>query len=160
MSITTFTARSRRPFARPALPAALLAAALLAAPAAAHAQFTTAVQPPARRAEPATVAAAESVVVARRDSVVQQQRLDLRAWVDSAAGALAAGQPPAPAVPAADSMAAQPPAAAPVTGTRPAEGTVEFREGAPAPDTATPLPLLLLIGGGATLLGARLRKRR
>ena len=37
-------------------------------------------------------------------------------------------------------------------------GTAAWLQG--APDTATPLPLLLLLGGGATLLGARLRRRR
>jgi hypothetical protein len=44
---------------------------------------------------------------------------------------------------------ARPPAAAP-----------EFREGAPAPDTATPLPLLLLLGGSLAAAGAGLLRRR
>lgn len=151
--------RSRRPFGRAAgAPAGLLvAAALFLAPAPALAQFTTAVQPPARDSAPATVAAAESVVVARRDSVVQAQRTDLRAWVDSAASALAAAAPMDTAVPPDDSVAAV--VGAPPARPAPSAPTTEFREGAPAPATATPLPLLLLAGGALAGLGAALRRR-
>ena len=35
-----------------------------------------------------------------------------------------------------------------------------FRDGAPAPDTATPLPLLLLLGGSLAAVGAGLLRRR
>ena len=161
MSTSTLSAR-RRSLAPTALPAAFtfaLAAALAAAPATAHAQFTTAVRPPAERPEqPRTVAQRESVVVARRDSTVEAQRLDLRAWVDSAADALGAGGVPGEPVPPLEPGAPVLEPAAPVT-PPPAEGTVEFREGAPAPNTATPLPFLLLIGGGAAALGAALRRR-
>lgn len=195
----TATSRRRRP-ARPPASRALagrtdrLAAGLLAGllagmtaicllPAAASAQFATGLTPPPRPAAAAEVAAAESVVVAARDSVVREQRLDMKAWVDSAASSLQAGAtvatplpvspddttsrlpPVSPIPPARDSAAApaprpaspSPAVPAPVPARRP-PASPGFRPGAPAPDTATPLPLLALVGAG--LLGSGLTMLR
>lgn len=163
MRTTSRSARTRRPTARAldGVPAGLLVAAcLLLAPVPAGAQFTSAVQPPPRDSEPAVVVATDSVIAMRRDSAVQAERLDLRAWVDSAASALAAGAALAPPAAGGDTLARTD--STPTLGTpvRATEETVEFREGAPAPDTATPLPLLLLAGGALAGLGAALRRRR
>jgi hypothetical protein len=81
---------------RPVLRAVLVAAALAVAAPAARAQFAGVPAPPPRPPKPpAAVAAArpKSDSVSRlqreRDSLATVQRLDLQAWVDSAAPALA-----------------------------------------------------------------------
>ena len=146
----------------------LAAALCLATPAALSAQFTAAITPPPTPTAPSVVAAAESSVVARRDSVRTADRLDMRAWVDSAARALQSGQPPVEPVPVTPGDSAVPPAAAtpPAPATPPARsgrrGDTTWRPGAAAPDTATPLPALLalgaaLFGGGLALLASRRR---
>ena len=78
--------------------------------------------------------------------------------------------PAAPAVPSVNSSPVIPPGgeapAAPPTaspaGAPPASSapTTRFREGAPAPDTATPLPALLLAAAGLAGGGAALLRRR
>lgn len=99
-----------------------LAAGLLAAPAA-GAQITTGLTPPPTPREVEARVAAESTIAAARDSVAVAQRLDMRAWVDSAARSLEAGgmpMTPMPGVPG-DSLLptpapGMPPAATPTTG--------------------------------------------
>jgi len=80
-----------RPFV---LTAALLA---LGAPGAAHAQFATVPMPPPRAVRPVAPEHEDSARApsAARDSAKEVQRLDIQAWVDSAAGALARTPPAA-----------------------------------------------------------------
>ncbi len=151
---------------------ALLVLALLF-PEPAGAQITTGLRPPERVTPEQQVARAESTIVAARDSAAREERLDLRAWVDSAAMSLEAGAAPVtpmPDVPG-DSLVPDPgvpaapaPAPSPRPGTRPdprgGQPTTSFREGAPAPDTATPLPLLAAMGGAMVGAGIWLRRRR
>ena len=139
---------------------ALLSAALLA-PVAARAQFTTVVAPPPRPAATAesTVAGANA---AARDTAALTRLTDMKKWVDSATVALASGGPTTVATPADSTVAAAP--ATPREGAvrDSAAGTLAMHEGARAPDTATPLPTValvgaMLLGGGLLLLRRRPR---
>jgi hypothetical protein len=129
--------------------------ALALAPGAASGQFTTFVSPPRKAAEDsakASIVAAQSV----RDSAARMTLSDMKAWVDSAAGVSSNTQ-----VVAEDSagVAARQPTA---PGVRPSQpGATTFSDGALAPNTASPLPailmggLLLLVVGGTLLLRPR-----
>jgi hypothetical protein len=148
--------------------------ALASAPAAA--QFTATIPPraPSMRAR-AESAAADSA--ARRDTTIARRFASMREWVDSAAlasdvavpaapagdsAAVAARERPAHPAPATETAARPPapPAAPSGTTTTESEGTVARMEGGmPAPDTATPLPLLALLGAAGLLAGARLLRR-
>ena len=142
------------------------------------AQVTTVVAPP-RPAEQAKVEAARKTQ-AQADSVARVTMTDMKAWVDSAAMAVAssAGDRAAPT----GTVATRPDSAAPVA----SESTVAVRdsavvrdsaataaaaapspqlparasEGVPAPDTATPIPTVALIGGALLLIGAAALRRR
>jgi hypothetical protein len=128
-------------------------ALLAAAPSVAAAQFTTVIRPPERQ-EPARPTAAE---VAARDSVTTLQITSMQAWVDSVAADAAAEGDTIVAEVSAGAVVTD---SAELTATGP-ESTTAFRDGAPAPDTATPLPLLLLTGLlAAGLGGALLHKPR
>ena len=147
-------------------PLVTLVAALLCAASPAAAQFTTAVVPV--KAKPRV-----DSVATRADSMRKEQRKladrmkDMKAWVDSAAVALAAQPSPQSAD---TSAAAQNAAGATRKGDRVTETaagevaesrkeTTRFKNGAPAPATATELPLLVVLGVGATLAGMALRRR-
>ncbi|HJU69733.1 MAG TPA: hypothetical protein VJ650_15945 [Gemmatimonadaceae bacterium] len=125
-------------------------AALLAAPGA-SAQFTGLVTPPPRPAPPVEIIAEAGAVVA--DTSAAARMSDMKAWVDSAAVAVAAQTPQDTATPP---VVIQTPAAAEPA---PQEEVSAFREGAPAPNTATPLPALVLLGMGLLAGGAALRRR-
>jgi hypothetical protein len=125
--------------------------ALLAAPAA-SAQFTGLVTPPPRPAPPAELVARGGDVTS--DTAVGRRMTDMKAWVDSAAVAVEAQAPRDTTTPP-PVIVETPPAAEPA----PQEEVSAFREGAPAPDTATPLPALLLLGAGLIAGGAALRRR-
>jgi hypothetical protein len=125
----------------------LLVLALFAGlPATASAQFTTFIAPHSKAAD-----SAKTAVVAQQraqaDSVMRIQLTNMKAWVDSAAGVA-----PAPTT-AADSLAssagalAKPakPDSSPAPRRRPDSASV-LRDGARAPDTASKLPLLALVG--------------
>ena len=122
---------------------------LVTMPVAAEAQFTTVVAPP-RAKEVAQSAAAADSARARADSLMRARLGDMREWVDSAAVAIAGG-PDTRRVETVDSgvVVREPERVEP----RP---TTEFREGAPAPATATGLPTLALIGIGMLGIGALL----
>ena len=123
---------------------------LLAAPAA-SAQFTGLVTPPPRPAPPPEVVARAGDVMS--DTAVERRMTDMKAWVDSAAVAVQAQAPRDTATPPV--IVATPPVAEPA----PQEEVSAFREGAPAPNTATPLPAILLLGAGLVAGGAALRRR-
>ena len=126
----------------------------------ASAQFTGVVAAP----RPKAVVTADSTpktVVEARDSVAKINLTNMKDWVDSAASSL--GVPPAPAV--TDTVAKTAPVvAAPTipapTPATPASGTTEFREGAAAPNTATPIPLLAMLGLSSLVAGLWLMRRR
>lgn len=129
----------------------LVCSTLLAVlPAVAGAQFTTFVPPP-RPVEPARAAEQIAAGLAEADSLRQQRLAGMRAWVDSAAVALAERSDTVLSVADTAVAAALPPRPRPM---RPPEPTREFREGAPAPATATGLPILALVGIGALGVGA------
>lgn len=172
---------------------------------AASAQITTSVVPPrdsARRAR--VVQAADSARRADSASVVSRMK-EMKAWVDSAAVAIAASPSVPPTDGAADAAAArdsqvvtdtvqaartpprmppdsladslaqqQPPVQSPQDTTADTTTVVEVTEevnghvaperrglrgGRRAPDTATPLPLLLVLSAASLLTGAMLRRR-
>jgi hypothetical protein len=125
-------------------------AALLAAPAA-SAQFTGLVTPPPRPAPPVEIVARAGDVSA--DTTIARRMTDMKAWVDSAAVAVAAQAPQDTTAPPV--IVETPPAVVPP----PQQEVTAFHEGAPAPDTATPLPALLLLGAGLIAGGAALRRR-
>lgn len=127
-----------------------IVAALLAAPGA-SAQFTGVVTPPPRPAPPVEMIAEAGAVDA--DTTAAARMSDMKAWVDSAAVAVAALAPQDTATPPA--VVIETPAAEPA----PQQEVTAFREGAPAPDTATVLPALLLLGAGLVAGGAALRRR-
>lgn len=131
----------------------IAAVLLMVAPAALEAQFTTLV-PPQREAQPATAAQATAESQARADSIRRVQLGDMREWVDSAAVAIAA-LPDSGAVEIDSGEVAIERPPLPPAG----EPTREFREGAPAPATATRLPVLALVGIGALGIGAALIRR-
>jgi hypothetical protein len=125
-------------------------ATLFAAPVA-GAQFTGLVTPPPRPAPPAEIVARAGDVMA--DTTASRRMSDMKAWVDSAAVSVAAQTPQDTTTPP-PVIVETPPAAEPAQ-----EPVTEFREGAPAPDTATFLPVLALFGAGLVAAGAALRRR-
>src|SRR5687768_13602809 len=126
-------------------------------PAGASAQFTTFVTPPRPRVDSASTPATPAQQRVAADSVARVAITNMKAWVDSAAGDVvvnrtdSTGRPiaaPGPVTSGAVTPAGRD-AAAP-------ESTTVFRDGARAPDTATWLPLLLLIGTSAVGVGVLL----
>ena len=142
---------------------AAVAAILTLGAARADAQITTVIAP-TKRAEAKQVATARREEAAR-DSVARVTLTDMKAWVDSAAGALAL-RPDTGSVPATDTARATVVAQSVPTGDsaasvreRPAPAPAEFRDGVRAPDTATSIPALALAGGAMLVLGLLLRRR-
>jgi hypothetical protein len=125
-------------------------AALMGAPVfGAGAQFTTVVAPPPAQKQAVAMAAAAKAEVPR-DTGHRATLQAMSAWVDSVGGA------PAPAV-VTDSAAGNVALSSDSAAVRPSRnegaGTTRFADGARAPNTASPLPLLLVAGLGALLLG-------
>ncbi len=142
---------------------------LLAVPGAAlPAQITTAVVPP-RPERPAADPVEERV---RRTERLEARITEMREWVDSVAIELEAVPTVPDTLPPGDSRvqlraeapprtvpaAREPPRPLPAPREPPRE--TAFREGAPAPATATPLPLLAMFGAASLAFGVLLRRRR
>jgi hypothetical protein len=129
-------------------------------PATAFGQFTS-YTPPRPRVDTAMTPATPVQRAAAADSVARVAITNMKAWVDSAAGDIVVNR--------VDSTGRPVAATGPVsTGTATAvgrdaasaESTSVFREGARAPDTATLLPLLVLIGTTAVGVGVLLLRWR
>ena len=119
---------------------------MVASPAAA--QFTTVVTPPKRVVSTATVVADPTPRDTGRRATLQE----MSAWVDSVAGKA----PPAGSLPpVVDSAAGEVVAPA-----EPAAATERFSDGARAPNTASPLPAMLIAGLAAMATGAALLATR
>ena len=110
-------------------------------PAVASAQFTTFVPPVAKT--DSVKAAAVAQTRAARDSITHTTLTNMKAWVDSAAGTVATTT---------DTMAAAT-TSAPGSAAASSSGTTSFSNGAIAPNTASPLPLIALVGLAALSLG-------
>lgn len=146
---------------------AAAAALLVAGSSEAAAQFTGVVTPPPTPRQQAAVARADSASrnTGARDSANTTRLTDMKTWVDSATVALGGAK----AAPRADTTVRDTVTAeATVTGTaagRRRAGAQEpaMRDGARAPDTATPLPTLALLGalavGAGLVLMGRDRRR-
>ena len=119
---------------------------MLAPPAAA--QFTTVVAPPKRVVATATVVADPTPRDTGRRATLQE----MSAWVDSVAGKAA---PAANAAQVVDSARGDV-----VAPSEPAAPTERFTDGARAPNTASPLPSLLIAGLAAMVAGAALLATR
>ena len=146
-------------------PLVTLVAALVCAASPVAAQFTTAVVPP--KAKPRVASVATRADSMRKEQLKLADRMkDMKAWVDSAAVALAAQPSPQGADTSAGGQAAADTArkGGRVTTTATGEvaesrsNTTGFKDGAKAPATATELPLLVLLGVGATVAGLALRR--
>lgn len=134
------------------------AVALVLGSAEASAQFTGVVVPPKAKAAPVVDTVPRSVAE-MRDSVSRVNLSNMKDWVDSAAVALTVVPTPVAVDTAMARIPAAPPVVARDTSAR-AAATTEFREGAPAPNTATPLPLLALLGLTSLGAGIWLLRRR
>ena len=134
-----------------------VAAALVLVSAEASAQFTGVVVPPKAKAAPVDTMPAS--VAEMRDSVSRVNLTNMKDWVDSAAVALTVVPPPVVTDTAITGIPVAPTVLARDTAVR-AAGTTEFREGAPAPNTATPIPLLALLGLASFGTGLWLLRRR
>ena len=135
--------------------------ALIFSPALASAQITTVISAPKRQQAAAQVAAQRETAV--QDSIARVTLTGMKEWVDSAANALALR--PDTGVAVADTALAattrpdqQQPDSAPrrTSMARPAD---TFRDGARAPNTATPWPTLAAAGLGLIAAGVVLRRR-
>ena len=127
---------------------ALSALSIVAAASPAAAQFTTVVTPVKKPVDQAAVQEQQRVAQARADTAHRATMQEMSAWVDSVAGA------PKPGTVVADSAAGDVATdSATVTATTKEPATTRFQDGARAPNTASPLPVLLIAGIGMTLLG-------
>ena len=137
----------------------LVAALLVAVPATAEAQFAGVPRAPRRR--PAADAVASGRDSTRRDTLPPTRLPDMKAWVDSATIALGAsgGSGAGTSTPAASpTRSAKPSApAGRAPGGRGADSTM--RDGARAPNTATPLPSIALAGSLFVAVGLFIRRR-
>jgi len=141
---------------------AALAAMLVTGAATANAQITTVVAAPPKRIDPAQQATVQREQAAQ-DSIARVTMTGMKEWVDSAAVALAirpdtvpttadtaVGTPRAATSPAPRSSAQSP--------TR-ADSTAEFRDSARAPDTATTIPAIAVVGAAMIAIGVAMKRR-
>ncbi len=143
---------------------AALAAMMIVGAATANAQITTVVASPPRKTEAAQQAAAQQRERVAQDSVARVAMTGMKEWVDSASAALAI-RPDTVPTPADTALATPRAAAAPApksdtsAGARASERQPEFRNGARAPDTATPGPAIGLAGIVLILAGVAMKLR-
>ena len=143
---------------------AALAVMMIVSAGTAKAQITTVVASPPRKNAAAEQAAAQQREKITQDSVARVAMTDMKEWVDSASAALAirpdtvasssdtaVGNPRVATAPAPKSDSS---ANARTAGRQP-----EFRNGARAPDTATPIPAIGLTGITLILTGVALKRR-
>ena len=134
--------------------------ALTIIPALASAQITTVISAPKR--QQATAQAAAQREAATQDSIARVTLTGMKEWVDSAANALAV-RPDTGVTVTDTSVAATPgtPQRADSTPTRTttARPADTFRDGARAPNTATPWPTLAALGLALIAAGSVLRRR-
>ena len=135
--------------------AAMLALTFI--PALASAQITTVISAPKR--EQAAAQAVAQREAATQDSVARVTLTGMKEWVDSAANALAVRPDTGVAVADTALSATTQPADSTPVGTSTATPNGTFRDGARAPDTATPWPTLAAIGLGLIAAGSLLRRR-
>lgn len=141
--------------------AGLRGAAVLALtfiPALASAQITTVISAPKRQQVAAQVAAQREAVA--QDSIARVTLTGMKEWVDSAANAMAVR--PDTAVTVADTAVAattRPAQQKPDSTRTTARAADTFRDGARAPNTATPWPTLAAVGLGLIAMGSLLRRR-
>lgn len=123
-------------------------ALLSALPTISWAQFTTFIPPQKKLADSAKTAAVVAQEQARTDSVMRIKLTDMKAWVDSAAGTVAmttsATDPTAAPTPVRDTS---------MLSVAAADSAARLRHGARAPNTASDLPMLALIGVIALAIG-------
>lgn len=147
----------------------LLVFALIATvPVTARAQFTTFIPPQPKAVEsvkPPVASVAPAIDTAKAKPAPDVRLTDMKTWVDSAAGiALPAKTRTAPGSPPARSIPPAPPRSdAPSRSNAPLlqssspsiapDSAAQFRNGVPAPDAASSLPLVALIGVGLVALG-------
>ena len=143
---------------------AALAAMMIVGAGTAKAQITTFVASPPRKTEPAQQAAAQQREKVAQDSVARVAMTGMKEWVDSASAALAIRPDTVPT--AADTALGSPRVAtAPApksdssANARASERQSEFRNGARAPNTATPIPMIALAGVLLIVMGMALRRR-
>lgn len=129
-------------------------------PATASGQFTTFVTPPRPRVDTATTVGTPAQQRVAADSVARVAITNMKAWVDSAAGDIVINRADSTGRPVAAPGPVTSGAVAPVGRAASAESTSVFQEAARAPDTATLLPLLVLLGTGAVGLGVLLLRWR
>ena len=143
---------------------AALAAMLIVGAGTANGQITTLVAAPPRKTEPAQQAAAQKRDQAAQDRVARVTMTGMKEWVDSASSALAIRPDTGPTT--ADTALATPRAATSparrsdsTTTARTQAPTPEFKNGARAPATATPIPAIGLAGVALVFVGVALRRR-
>ena len=143
---------------------AALAAMMIVGAATANAQITTVVASPPRKTEAAQQAAAQQRERVAQDSVARVAMTGMKEWVDSASAALAI-RPDTVPTPADTALATPRAATAPSQKSdtsataRASERQPEFRDGARAPDTATPVPAIGLAGIVLILAGVAMKLR-
>ncbi|HEY5415330.1 MAG TPA: hypothetical protein VIK41_10925 [Gemmatimonadaceae bacterium] len=142
---------------------AALAAMMIVGAATANAQITTVVASPPRKTEAAQQAAAQQRERVAQDSVARVAMTGMKEWVDSASAALAV-RPDTVPTPADTALATPRAATAPspksdTSATARAERQSEFKNGARAPDTATPIPAIGLAGIVLLLAGVAMKRR-
>ena len=130
----------------------------------ANAQITTVVAAPPRKTEPAQQAAAQQREKVAQDSVARVAMTGMKEWVDSASAALAIRPDTVPtsadtAVGAPRAATAPAPKSDSSASARAPERQSEFRNGARAPNTATPIPMIALAGVLLVVMGMVMRRR-
>jgi hypothetical protein len=138
---------------------AVVAALMTIGAASAHAQITTVIAPSPKRNQPSQQEVARREQ-ATQDSVARVTLTGMTEWVDSAAASLAIRPDTAGAARSADSAVVQQPARATTDSSKVAQaakGEVDLRNGARAPNTATSIPTIGLVGTVLIMLGVGLR---